>query len=203
MEILAGILSRAKDLFINCGVKSVTMDDLASDMGISKKTLYQHIPSKAKLIERMVMLHIKEEKKAIADIKAKSGNAVEEMVLISHYVIQMLRLVSPKVVFEIKKYYWESWKKIEKLNNEHILEVIKTNLQDGVKQGHYRKDINAEIISKHYVTLSSSLVDSETFPSGMLSMEKIFNETIRYHLRGITTPSGWEMCEKEFSKLDN
>lgn len=203
MELLSGIVSRAKELFITCGVKSVTMDDLASDMGMSKKTLYQYIPSKAKLIERMVQIHIKEEKKALADIRNKSTNAIEEMILISQYVIQLLRMVSPNVIFEIKKYYWESWQKMEKLNNEHILEVIKQNLHRGIDQGHYRKDLNTDIISQHYVTLSSSLVDHSVFPHNYMSMEKIFLETIRYHLRGITTNSGWEICQKKLTKLTN
>lgn len=79
------------------------MDDLAKGMGISKKTLYEQIPSKAMLIEQMTLLHIKEEKKAISQIKAQSENAVEEMILIARYVIQMLKLVSPNIVFEMKK----------------------------------------------------------------------------------------------------
>lgn len=89
------------------------MDDLAKGMGISKKTLYEQIPSKAMLIEQMTLLHIKEEKKAISQIKAQSENAVEEMILIARYVIQMLKLVSPNIVFEMKKYYWDTWKKLE------------------------------------------------------------------------------------------
>jgi TetR/AcrR family transcriptional regulator, cholesterol catabolism regulator len=202
MDALHTILNRAKDLFITCGVKTITMDDLARDMGMSKKTLYQYIPTKAKLIERMVQAHIKEEKKAIQEIQARSQNAIEEMVFISHYVLKMLRMVSPKVIFEMKKYYWDSWQKISKLNSDHILDVIRKNIQSGIDQGHYRKEIDPDIIAQHYVTLSNSLVDLDTFPGPILNMEKLYLETLRYHLRGITTSEGWTLYQKINHKLD-
>lgn len=203
MDLSNDIIARAKSLFIRCGIKSTTMDDLAKGMGISKKTLYEKVPNKAALIEQMVHLHIKEEKKAIAQIKGQASNAVEEMILIARYVLQMVRQVSPNTVFEIRKYYWESWKKLEKLNHEHIYQVIQQNLKNGIEQGHYRSDLSEEIIARHYVTLSSTVMDQELFPAHLFSLEKIFKETIFYHLRGITTPSGWELCLNHFNKLDN
>lgn len=203
MDLSNEIIHRAKSLFIRCGIKSTSMDDLAKGMGISKKTLYEKIPNKAALIEQMVHLHVKEEKKAISLIKAQSTNAVEEMILIARHVLQMVRQVSPNTVFEIRKYYWESWKKLEKLNHEHIHQVIQQNLKSGIEQGHYRADLSLEIIARHYVTMSSSILDQELFPSQLYSLEKIFKETIIYHLRGITTPSGWELCLNHFNKLDN
>lgn len=203
MDLSNEIILRAKSLFIRCGIKSTTMDDLAKGMGISKKTLYEKVPNKAALIEQMVHLHIKEEKKAIAHIKAQSGNAVEEMILIARHVLQMVRQVSPNTVFEIRKYYWESWKKLEKLNHEHIYQVIQQNLKNGIEQGYYRPDLSEEIIARHYVTLSSTIMDQELFPAHSFSLEKIFKETIFYHLRGITTSAGWELCLNHFNKLDN
>ncbi len=203
MDLTSEIILRAKNLYIQFGVKAVTMDDLAKGIGISKKTLYEQIPNKASLIDQMIHLHIKEEKKAINQIKSQSQHAVEEMILIARYVIQMLKQVSPNIVFEIKKYYWESWKKLEKLNNEHVLQVIHLNLKSGIEQGFYRADLPVEIIARHYVTLISSIVNQEVFPSNIFTMDKIFKETMLYHLRGITTPYGWELCLKHFSQLDN
>lgn len=172
------------------------MDDLARDMGMSKKTLYQYIPTKAKLIERMVHSHIKEEKKAIQEIQTKANNVVEEMALISQYVIHMLKITSPKVILEMKKFYWESWQKIEKLHSQHILEIIQKNIEDGISQGYYRKDLSADIIARHYVSLSNTLVDHEVFPDAVLNLEKIYKETLKYHMRGITTTEGWNLFQK-------
>ncbi len=203
MDLTSEIIFRAKSLFIRCGVKSVTMDDLAKGMGISKKTLYEQIPSKATLIEQMIHQHIKEEKKTLVQIKAQAQNAVEEMILIARYVTKMMQQVSPNIVFEIKKYYWESWKKLEKLNNEHVFHVIQQNLKNGIEQGYYRPDLPVEIIARHYVTLTSSIVDHEIFSANIFSMDRIFKETMLYHLRGITTPAGLELCLKHFSQLDN
>ncbi|MEO5582505.1 MAG: TetR/AcrR family transcriptional regulator, partial [Saprospiraceae bacterium] len=190
MDLSSDILTRAKTLFTKCGVKSITMDDLAKGMGISKKTLYEKIDSKASLIEQMVLHHIRDEKKALGKIKSQSSNAVEEMILIAKYVIQLLQQVSPNVIFEIKKYYWESWKKLEKLNHEHIHSVIQQNLKLGIEQGFYRSDLSVAIISRHYVTLASTIMDIDLFPSHQFAMDLIFKETILYHLRGITTPVG-------------
>ncbi|MEP7320893.1 MAG: TetR/AcrR family transcriptional regulator [Saprospiraceae bacterium] len=203
MDLSSDILTRAKSLFTKCGVKSITMDDLAKGMGISKKTLYEKIDSKASLVEQMVLHHIRDEKKALVKIKSQSANAVEEMILIARYVIQLLQQVSPNVIFEIKKYYWESWKKLEKLNHEHIHSVIQQNLKLGIEQGFYRSDLSIEIISRHYVTLASTIMDMDLFPPHQFAMDLIFKETILYHLRGITTPVGWEMCLKHFTHLDN
>jgi AcrR family transcriptional regulator len=203
MDLSSEILNRAKSLFIRCGIKSTTMDDLAKGLGISKKTLYEKVPNKAALIEKMVHQHIREEKKALALIRSQASNAVEEMVLIAQHVILMLRQVSPNTAYEIRKYYWESWKKLDKLNQEHILGVIRQNLKDGIAQGYYRSELAVDIISKNYVTLSAALIDETIFPAQLFSPEKVFKETIRYHLGGITTPKGWELCERYIKKLDN
>ncbi len=202
MSLSSDILLRAKDLFIKCGVKSVTMDDLAKGMGISKKTLYECIPSKAHLIDQIFHNHIKGEKKAITQIQHEAHDAVEEMVMIARYVTHMISMVSPAVVFEIKKYYFDSWNKLQKLNSEFVFHVIKSNLVNGIEQGLYRPEMDVEVIARHYVVLSTKIMDNELYPASAFSLDKIFKETINYHLRGITTPKGWEMYQKYQSKTN-
>lgn len=190
------ILSKSKDLFMRYGLKSVTMDDLARQLGISKKTLYQYIQNKADLVAQVIALQTEEEVTAIADIQAKAQNALEEMLNIAKYVVQMLRSVSPTAMYDLQKYYRKSWKEVEDLHRKYIYEVIKNNLEKGIQQGIYRKELNVDIVAKFYVGKSLLVVDEDFFPLKEYGKDILFKEFFQYHIHGIASPKGLELLEQ-------
>lgn len=187
---LQQILIQGEKLFLRRGIRSVTMDDIAQTLGMSKKTLYQYVENKADLVSKIVLNHVEEETACISKISAESQNAIREMMEITRYSVQQLRDISPLVIFELQKYYRESWEKMEALHKEYIYKVIFDNIEKGKKEGFYREEINSDIVSKLYVGKTYLLVDENVFPLKDFDREKLLMEFFLYHINGLLTEKG-------------
>ncbi len=190
------ILQGAEELFMKYGVKSVTMDDISRHIGISKKTLYQFVNNKADLIEKIFQRSVEFEKKMMAQIRKEARDAIEEMLKLAEYVVCMLRNMSPSVVYDLRKYYQSTWKKIESLHNMHVYELMKENIEIGIRQGVYRQEINTDIVAKLYVGKTSLLVDADLFPISEYNQAELFTNYFSYHIHGIASPKGLELLKK-------
>lgn len=175
------------------GIKSVTMDDIARELGISKKTLYQHFENKADLIRQVVYLHIQLETEAMQQIRLQSENAVHEIMQIAQHIVQLFRSHSPTIVFDLQKYYRDSWQLLESLNRKHIYRIIRENLEWGIREGLYRDNLNPDIIAKLYVGKSALVVDEAHFPLSQYNRAELFRSLIAYHLCGIVSDKGREV----------
>lgn len=127
-QIKQNIIRRTETLFLRYGLRSVTMDDIARELGISKKTLYQFFDNKVALIEAVMQQHLEAEQKNTQFIKDTAIDALDEMLKIAQYVISQLNKITPVVLFDLQKYHRESWEFFEKSNNETIYNHIRTNL---------------------------------------------------------------------------
>lgn len=177
------------------GVKSISMDDIARSIGISKKTIYQYYQNKKDLIKHVVEHHIKDEQAMVDSILENAMDAVEELVTIARFNIQMLKATKPTVIFDLKKYYQESWELLEDFQHGYIEQTITQNLEKGIKAKLYRQDINASIIAKIYSGNLSHIADDMAFPPSEYKREELYKEFIKLHLFGISTPKGlmrWE-----------
>ncbi len=190
------ILEKVHELFMKYGLKSVSMDDISRSLGISKKTLYQAVENKRDLIKEVFQKHIKEEEAAIGEIVATSKDAVDEIMGIARYVTALLREISPTTLYDMQKYYGDIWGMMEALHQVHIYETIKKNLDRGVAEGLYRKNLNADIIAKLYVGKTMLIVDEDVFPLKDYNKEKLYLEYVYYHLHGIALPKGLKLFEK-------
>lgn len=195
------ILEKVHELFMKYGLKSVSMDDISRKLGISKKTLYQCVENKRDLIKEVFQKHIREEEAAINEIVAKSKDAVDEMIEIARFVTALLREVSPTTLYDMQKYYGDIWGMMEALHQDHIYGVIKTNLDRGILEGLYRKNLNTDIIAKLYVGKTLLIVDEDVFPLKDYNKEKLYLEYVHYHLHGIALPKGLKLFEK-YTKAD-
>ena len=184
------IISKAEDLILRYGVKSVTMDDICRKIGISKKTLYQLVDDKKSLIREIISMHIKEEKESIEEIRKDAANAIDELLQIAEFVVSVLKKMTPFVIYDLQKYHHESWLMLEDFHQTFIMEVIKTNLINGIKEGYYRSSMNTDIIAKFYIGKSMLLADEKIFPSKEYNREALFREFIMYHLNGVLSEKG-------------
>ncbi len=178
------------------GLKSVSMDDISRALGISKKTLYQAVRNKRDLVKEVFQKHIKEEEAAINEIVINSKDAVDEIIGIARYVTGLLREISPTTLYDMQKYYGDIWGMMETLHQGHIYETIKKNLDRGIVEGLYRKNLNADIIAKLYVGKTMLIVDEDVFPLKDYNKEKLYLEYVYYHLHGIASPKGLKLFEK-------
>lgn len=196
MTVKENMLLKVEGLFLKYGIKSITMDDISTHLGISKKTLYQHVDNKADLIDQIIVAHLDGEEKALKEVKANASDAIDEMTKIARYVIGQLRKLRPTTVYDLQKYYKDSWERMEVYHNEKVYEIIKENIVWGVKDGLYRSEINATIMAKLYVGKLMLIADEETFPLKEFSKENLFKEFITYHLHGLASPKGLKLLAK-------
>lgn len=183
------------------GIKSITMDDIARKLGISKKTLYEHISNKDELIKQIFECKVAEEKKMMAYYRDHSDDAIEEILRITEFVLHTLRKLSPTTVYDLQKYYRNTWKMMESLHHQHYYELIKDNLERGMKQGVYRSDMDADIIAKLYVGSSSFVTDEDWFPVRQYQLDELFLQHMTYHLHGIASPKGLALLERHMAAI--
>ncbi len=187
------ILEKVQELFMRYGIKSVTMDDVSRALGISKKTLYQYVDNKSDLIQKMMRRHIEQEKQDICAIREQAKNAVEEMILVARHVLSMLKEMNPSVIYDLQKYYRESWDTLQELHRIYIFEFIAENIKNGIKEGLYRDDINADVLGRLYAGQMDIILDEKLFPPKSFGTQAIYSEFIAYHIRGIASPTGLDM----------
>jgi TetR/AcrR family transcriptional regulator, cholesterol catabolism regulator len=190
------IMTAIEQLFLRYGVKSVTMDDISRQLGMSKKTLYQYVDNKADLIKKVMQQHIETEQEAMSQIRQQAKDAIDEMLGIARYVTQMLREMSPSTVYDLHKHYRETWDMVESFHQQHIYNFIKTNLENGVKEGLYRSDFDADIIAKLYVAKTMLIVNEDVFPLRNYNKEKLFKALLVYHIHGVASAKGLKKLER-------
>jgi len=196
------ILNKSEALFMKYGIKSITMDDLARQLGISKKTIYQYFENKKDLVNKVMVAHMEREMEDTGVIVQNADNAIDEMLKIARYVIAQLRKLSPTALYDIKKYYRKEWALFEQFNATYIFQCILTNLERGQKEGLYRTDLNKDIIAKLYVGKTNIVVDEDLFPLAEYKRDELYNEFIHYHIRGIASPKGLEVFETLFTEMN-
>lgn len=177
------------------GVKSVSMDDVARELGISKKTLYQYFATKEDLLIQTLQHNRRCELAHIADTLAKAGNALEEIVEIARMVIRSLQKISPSLIFDLKKYHPEAFKVLENTTRTDIYERIRANLEKGIAQGLYLPDLDVEIMARIHVNSFNLIMDERLFPDN-IPKDQVFREYIMHYLRGIISPLGLQYLQK-------
>ena len=191
-EEIQNILNKARVLFMRYGVKSTTMDDVASGLGISKKTLYKYFTDKADLLLKIVAEHTRDEQEHVMKIRKTAENAIHEMVAISQLVQQSVGTINPSVPIDLQKYYHDSWDILESYRKGFVADTVKGNIIRGREEGLYRLDFNTDIAVGFYLLKSESLFNSELFPPS-LNMLDLFKTFIDLHIRSIATEKGMEI----------
>jgi len=196
MKIDKDILNQVERMFLKYGFKNVTMDDISSNLGISKKTLYNYVDTKSDLVKILLEEFCAKEKNEIDKIQSKAIDAIQEMMMIINHVILSIRKTPTRAIYDLKKYYRESWNLLDKFHHSFIYNTIRRNLESGIEQGLYRKDIDPDIISKFYVANAFILTEEEIFSPSEYNKETVYRQFINYHLNGIINNKGKELLIK-------
>jgi TetR/AcrR family transcriptional regulator, cholesterol catabolism regulator len=189
------IIQESTQLFFRYGVRSITMDDIAKELSMSKKTLYQHFDNKNDLLMACMEAHDCKEKEILKSFQREATNAIDEMIKIAQYLEQMFKKVSPTLIYDVQKYHREAWERMNKIHNEDVYQEIKTNMERGVKEGLYRNDFNIDIVAKIYVSTTLASTNPDFFPPDKYNIKDIVTTNILYHLRGIVTHKGLALLE--------
>ena len=205
MEVRDEIIARAEQLFMRIGVKSVTMDDISRELGISKKTLYQHFENKDNLIEAVVSTHVDRERQVMEGICSKAIDALDEIRTIGVFITATIEDVSPSTLFDLQKYYHKSWELLIKKQDEQMINCIVKNIEKGKAEGHYRAEVNPDIIARIYAKATYLVVEEVANPNSKFSRRELIWELHNYHIHALATPAGlalWKQYNSEMKYYD-
>ena len=194
------IMSKASDLFLKLGFKSVTMDDIAGEMCISKKTIYKYFCNKEILIEESTAMVHDEIHTIIEQIVAKNHNAIEENFEIRKMFKEMFKSADTSPIYQMKKHYPEIYAKVISREMEECNTLFKQNIEKGIEQGLYRKEIGVENYMKFYYTLIFGIKEQI---SSEKEGQKIELEILEYHTRAMATVKGILELEKQLQNYNH
>jgi TetR/AcrR family transcriptional regulator, cholesterol catabolism regulator len=191
------ILQKVSELYFKYGIKSVTMDDVARELGISKKTLYEYFIDKNDLVSKFLEFHIKKIRCVFEEEKEDDGNAIDHLLFISKIMRNFLQEMNPSVHYDLQKYYPAIFKSLFEYKRNNMLDSVKQNIIRGMKEGVYRKDLNPEIIAHIYVNRVEGSMDADFLKTNDFTSSELFSEMFTYHIRGISSKKGIEYFEKQ------
>ncbi len=193
------IISKASELFLKLGFKSVTMDDIAGEMCISKKTIYKYFCNKEILIEESTAMVHKAIHQSIDTIVIKNHNAIEENFEIRKMFKEMFKVGDASPVYQLKKHYPEIYDTVMTREITECNTVFKQNIEKGIQQGLYRKNIQIDTYVNFYYTLIFSINGNISSES---EAQKIELEALEYHTRAMATPEGIIELEKQLQNYN-
>lgn len=202
-EELKNIMLKVRELYMKYGIKSITMDDVARELGISKKTLYQYVTDKDDLVGKFIDNEILMRQEEICKCFRIGFNAIEQLFEISVFMNKLIRNQNPATEYDLKKYYPRHYLKTVKARREGIYNYILLNLKKGIKEGLYREEMDKEIIAKLYLWRTENTSINDLFSVEEFTSLRLFVELLTYHIRGIATEKGVIELEKKIKELEN
>ncbi|WP_405379681.1 TetR/AcrR family transcriptional regulator [Maribacter sp. LLG6340-A2] len=184
------IRNTATTLFLERGFKSITMDDIANELGMSKKTIYNEYSNKTELVEDCVMHKFCTLSEGIDSIAAMEKNPIVELYEIKKYVMSHLNDEKTSPQFQLMKYYPKIYSEMKKMHFDKMQKCVLTNVLRGKQQGIYRDNIDSEFVARIYYTGMNNIKDQNIFPIKLFPVAKLMDSFLEYHLRGIVTPKG-------------
>lgn len=194
------IQNAAHDLLMQYSIRSVSMDDIAASLGMSKKTIYQYFKDKDELVEAVVEHVIKNNQSTCNEDKEQAENAVHEIFLVMEMMAEMFKSMNPSILFDLHKYHPAAFLKFLKHRNEYLFNLCTQNLQRGIQEELYRPEINVEILARYRVETMFIPFDPEFKNSLKQNLVDIEEEIIIHFLYGLVTMKGYKLVMKYMDK---
>jgi AcrR family transcriptional regulator len=196
MSQIERIIQGSEELFLKAGVKSVTMDDIASHLGMSKKTIYQFFKDKNELVGALVRKKLKEDEEQMNALVSRSDNVIEEMIAMMKCSEEIFSRINPIVIHDIQKYHPEAWKQFQNFKREVIMSTLETLLVKGIKQGYVRPEIDVKILAKMHVSQVEMGFNPAIFPVAEFSIWKVQYQLLEHFTYGICTLKGYKLLNQ-------
>lgn len=184
------ILERASAVYLKYGIKTVTMDDLARELGISKKTIYKFFDDKNDLICSIIELKVQMDAAICVNCMQNSENAIDDLFNLSKLVIEHFSNINPAVFYDLRKYHPDAWDIMEKHKWDFLLSLIKDNVERGKRENIYREELQPEIVAKLYVAASDAVLNSKIFPWPEFRFQEVYLQMIHIQIHGLINEKG-------------
>lgn len=166
------------------------MDEIAADLGISKKTIYLSFANKAALVYEISAEYFRQEKKMMEDISKSAHNALDELSKVVNWSLRFFQNVHPSIVYDIQKYYPHAWSLFEEYKNSFVLDKLKENLLNGIEEGYYRREINVEMVARMRLSQIDACLDQQYFPAEKFDFMELQVQMLEVFMNGIVTDKG-------------
>ena len=192
-------------MFRQLGIKSVTMDDIAKNIGVSKRTIYENFPNKNELLKACLGQHAKDHRLCHKQLLESSSNVIDSIMSIMYEGIKSMNETHPSFFSDLKKYHYKIWQEVMTATHQEKLNEIKSLIQRGINQGFFRSDIDIDIMVRIWDMQLSALSNDSIFPSSQFAKADVFKNLILSFTRGIATLKGLEEIERviESKKVNN
>jgi AcrR family transcriptional regulator len=196
MEPKERILKKADELFKRYGIRSVSMDDIAAQVGMSKKTLYQYYVDKEELVNAVFTTIMDQNKESCGSCVHHADNALHEVFLQFDQVQEMLAEMNPSVLYDMEKYHAPTFAKFKAYQNEFLYGMIRSNFERGVAEGLYRNDFDIEIITRFRINTMMSAFNLDLYPASRTNLVYVEQQLLDLFLYGIVTAKGIKLIQK-------
>ena len=190
------ILQGGEELFLSAGIKSVTMDDIARHLGMSKKTIYQFFKDKNELVIALVKKKLQEDEDQMCVIISKSGNVIEEMINMMKCSEEIFSRINPIVIHDMQKYHPDAWKEFQNFKADVVIRTMEDLLNKGIKQGYIRPDIDVKIIARMRVNQVELGFNTTVFPVAEFNTWKVQQQFHEHFNYGICTLKGYKLLNQ-------
>ena len=184
------IQEKAKALFTKYGIRSVSMDDIAGDLGMSKKTIYQFFADKDELVDAVVEQDIREMQTDCTYCFSESANAIDEIFMTMDRILDHFRELNPMILYDLQKFHFNSFKKFKENKDTFLLEIIRKNIQRGIQEGLYRPDLNVEVLSRYRLESMMAPFNIDVFPPSKFNLADVTLHIIEHFVFGLASLKG-------------
>ena len=203
MEVKERILEKAHELFNRYGIRSVSMDDIATQLGMSKKTLDQYYADKDELVHAVFTKVLEGNKSNCCMAEQHAEDALHEVFLAFDKVQEMFAHMNPAVLFDMEKYHPGTYKTFKEYQNGFLYKMITANLERGVREGLYREDMDIDVLTRFRIHSVMLPFDPDVFPNNRSQLVHIEQVLLEHFLYGLVTTKGQKQMQKYLSQRTN
>jgi len=196
MDIRERIQVKAQELFMQYGIRSVSMDDIATQLGMSKKTIYQYFSDKDELVDAVLDGEIHEMQGNCMDCTKHAYDAIHEMFLALDHVEEQLRHINPIVLYDLEKFHFKTFQKFQQHKQKFLYDIIKHNIEWGMREELYRPELQVDTISKFRIESIMIPFNIVVFPPSKYNVADVTREIIEHFIYGLATPKGYKLIQK-------
>jgi AcrR family transcriptional regulator len=196
------ILEGAEELFFKAGIRSVTMDEIARHLGMSKKTLYQFYRDKDDIVSAMVQKKLEEDECQMIEIADNSSNVMEEMLKMMKCAEEFFSRVNPILIHDLQKFYPEAWSFFQQFKSNVVIDKMQDILKRGIEQGYVRENIDTKVMAKMHVWQIELGFDNNVFPHNEFNSWKVQLQFLEHFIYGICTEKGYQVLSEYKSILE-
>lgn len=196
MSQIERIIQGGGELFLQAGIKSVTMDDIAKHLGMSKKTIYQFFKDKNDVVIAFAKMKLKEDKDQMVEIMSESTNVIEELINMMKYSEDIFSRINPIIIHDMQKYHPEAWSEFHKFKTDVLVGTLEELLTKGIQQGYIRPEIDVKIIARMRVSQVEMGFNTFLYPLAEFNPWTIQVQFLEHFNYGICTLKGYRLLNQ-------